>query len=445
VCGVDGTLISYRAWLTGVPASVAADTARIRSEISSIPPHIAEAFAGANPRVIVAGQQAYVLDMLRSRSYTMGSADFVAWMRAQPAAYTALQRVATYISQANELNGREPVSVDEVESYLVSPAGEEFFDLQADNLVREVQIAVRASGQQLVMSDDGWFTAPADTTMYMGGIDADEQLELLGDVTAADLAAIFDAQLCGADVWAAVRGKLVEMGLTQDLAAVPVDGLTMLHRVLLGEMQGVCLRAGVEVIRPPAFRDRLGTFIDHMSESDRVEYIPRSEQLRLTDNAHQWECWCLREIGPAPTVADNDKPAVASVIAKVLKTLDAIADFAERMESGYAEAFSLAAWILRSPDALALLRPETRDAVLGTLSDRARNALSDCVETSDNLSAVGYDEGTRRALLAYDVASVFGGMGSWNDEVPPEALADKYEVLTASLFDDLEQLCVAVI
>ncbi len=58
---------------------------------------------------------------------------------------------------------------------------------------------------------------------------------------------------------------------------------------------------------------------------------------------------------------------------------------------------------------------------------------------------VGYGAQELRGLLACDMASVFGGMGSWNDEVPPEALAAEYQALSARLFESIERLRTSII
>jgi hypothetical protein len=128
-----------------------------------------------------------------------------------------------------------------------------------------------------------------------------------------------------------------------------------------------------------------------------------------------------------------------------LASLDAIAEFAHRIKSGFAEAFELAAWTLRSTDALELVSPATRDARLKTLSDKAREVLAQRLPICDDLAAVGFGAQELQGLLACDMASVFGSMGSWNDEVPPEALQSEYQALSASLFESVERLRMSII
>lgn len=54
------------------------------------------------------------------------------------------------------------------------------------------------------------------------------------------------------------------------------------------------------------------------------------------------------------------------------------------------------------------------------------------------------DERARRLLTAVQTAWVFGGMGSWNDTGPDEALAPEYERTSETLFRALEAAMPAI-
>jgi hypothetical protein len=442
VRGADGALIGYRAWLNGFIGPATAGAVVLQTDGAALPPHIAEAFAGANPRVIVAGQRMYLLDTLRSSAYAMTGADFATWASTQPAADAVLERVTARINADGELNGREPVSVKNIQTYLASPEGEQVFEQLAPSLVREVQLAVRNSGHTLVTPDEEeWFSEPLDMNEYFTGINEDEQLELTGEVTASDLTAIFDAQTCRDEVWTAVREGLALWYPDTDLNDVPDDQIGLIHQGLLSRMQMVCHDLGVDVVHPPEFADRLGTRFDHMSESERREHLPSRELLVLERNPQVWECWYFRDIAAA--TASHDTPAdtsAATASAELLDALNQITDLAQRMQSGFAEAFATAAWVLHAPEALALFAPETRDAALENLSDRAQHVLYRELGSIDHFAAVGYTVPALRMLLACDLASVFHGMNSWNDEMPPDELADQHAQLSARVFSGIERL-----
>ncbi len=131
-----GALIGYRAWIEGLGGAQRAGMGVMHSEHRGVAPHMAEAFFGGNTRVLFAGPRANQLEIIRSRSYAMSSADFVAWVGSQPASDSAFLRVAAFVSDSNLLNGRNAVPAGEVGAYLASPIGEQVYDMFASELVR---------------------------------------------------------------------------------------------------------------------------------------------------------------------------------------------------------------------------------------------------------------------------------------------------------------------
>lgn len=424
--GDGGALKPFDAWARANRDPRARLMAVTTSERPGLPAHMAAAFAGATHQVLVARDRAYALQLTRSRSTKLDQNDLVALMDAQAVPARSRERVAACLTDSNQMNGRPAVSVRELVDYLTTSEGAQTFDFLASDFIRELQLEARNTGAAFVVPDflrDRFEERPS-LGSFFGGVEPDAQLELTGDVTLADLKLVFDAQTCRDAVWKAVRAKLVEVGHTEDLAALDAETLGFEHRMYLGEMQRACLEAGCEVVRPAALADRLGTFVEHMSPEDRARYLPDSERMSLAPNHDGWECWVLLDCGPAQTAA-NDVDLTAAVRA-LAEDLALIEPFAKTIESPFAQAFDLARRVLR--DDLTGLN-ERQQAVL----DDKRALLADFV-------AMGMPSDTMRALLAADVANVFGGMGSWNDIGLDGADGEEHQRLSARLFATLAEV-----
>lgn len=77
----------------------------------------------------------------------------------------------------------------------------------------------------------------------------------------------------------------------------------------------------------------------------------------------------------------------------------------------------------------------------------AREALNETAATApafDFLRLTDLSEAARRLLQASSQAFVFGGMGSWNDMVPEEALLARYNATSEALFVALQRAVIAI-
>ncbi len=426
---VQGELRPFDAWIRANRDARAHLMAIATFARPDLPSHMAAAFAGATSQVVATRGRAYTLSLTRSRSTKLDSRDLIALMSAQAEPRRAREAVAAALTDSNQLNGGPAVSAGALEAYLSTPEGEQALDFLANDFIRELQLVARDGGAALVIPAalEDRFLERSSVADVFGGLPLDEQLELTGDVSAADLTLLFDAQACRDAVWGAVREKLGELGHGAELAALDAATLTFEHRVYLGEMQRACRDAGRDVVRPSALADRLGTFVEHMAPEDRARYLPESERLVLAPNDDGWECWVLVDCGPAATAVPA--PPLSVALGRLADDLSAIETFAKRIASPFAEAFELAGRVLRDDTA--------------ELTERQRDVLGAKRALFADFAALGMPAETIRALLAADVASVFGGMGSWNDEVPPGDDGDAHQRLSARLFTALSEVRLA--
>lgn len=396
-----GKLTAFDAWARANRDSHARVAVIETASRPGLPAHIAAAFAGATTQVMVVRDKSYALHLTRSRSTKLDPKDLSALIDAQAHPEQARKAVAAHLTESNGMNNRPAVAAKELDAYLATPEGAGAFDFLASDFIRELQLEARNSGATFVIPEKlkDRFEDRSRYSDFFGGLSSDDQLELTGDVTHDDLASIFDAQTCRDAVWAAVRAKLTEIGHSPELRELELESLGFEHRMYLGEMQRVCKEAGCEVVRPAALADRLGTFVEHMSPEDRARYLPDSERLSLASNEDGWECWVLVDCGAAP--ANTDAPPLKGAVALLGRELEAIHAFAIKIESPFAQAFDLARRVLRDD--------------LKDLNERQQSVLADKKALLADFEALGMKPEIVRALLAADIANVFGGMGSWND------------------------------
>ncbi len=171
--------------------------------------------------------------------------------------------------------------------------------------------------------------------------------------------------------------------------------------------------------------------------------IPDHELWVASANPEPWQMLVFQNVGEEPSQAFE--PRMPIVLNKFILSLEAAEKFARLVQSPFTEAFSSALAILRNEsikfDDAQLLAKTAQKAGLSekTLEVLDRTlALQLCM-------ALQQSESYRRIALAAELASVFGGMGSWNDQAfEQQDLHAHFTHVSNDLYQSLSQVKAAL-
>ncbi len=125
------------------------------------------------------------------------------------------------------------------------------------------------------------------------------------------------------------------------------------------------------------------------------------------------------------------------VVKKFIAILERAETFAESSNSIFREHFRLAHFILISDEFNFRLSVKEAGALLHSygFSDFAEDMCRRIFEDIQSDEELLYSEEQKKALLAYELTNIFGGMGSWNDaSYSDKEVQDEF----LSLTDDLK-------
>jgi hypothetical protein len=179
--------------------------------------------------------------------------------------------------------------------------------------------------------------------------------------------------------------------------------------------------------------------IETLSPIERASFVPRREWLIPVENPEPWEFWCWHKIGQGPTFDTKDDLAEARAELRV--ALEQIKTYSTRLPTGevFADQFSLTQKVLDDPPKALMKADVTEEAMVNgidslPLKDPQKLALSRILPALGPLSLLGYSEEALTLFLASTLADVFGGEGSWSDQMVEEAEAQEFNQVSSRLF-----------
>ncbi len=472
----DGRELPLAAWLEQLaargPVSVrAVDFGAEKPE--ALPAHIAAAFANTGGTVVEVSSGGasshFLLRTHPSRPYLLTPRQLVEFARAQPHADRVFEAWAASVSENNEMNGRSTVSAEEVADHLSSPVGFVHYDLRGNELLEELQVAVRKQGAAVNVPDafkDAFFTSDPDAMMrgflspeqQAEYVPREEQLRVTEATTPQQFADLVDAQPFAREAWKRIVQDLNQFlpegaspdtveSLPDRLRAMPPEGL---QSMFTGNMMEALQRAGRAQGSALTVPASLRGCVDLMYPVD-ADDIPERELLRLQTNPDVYQMFLFHELGDG-TSAGSSGPSLDEARRAFMAVLRDASRFASEQESTYAPAFKLALFALegQAPDYGRLAREPMQahlDAAKAAgFDDWPVEVFGRKLESLSMFLPLGPSEEKLRALLAYLLSDVFGGMGSWNDQYfeTPEA-QQQYEALSPRLFAALSTFFVATL
>ncbi len=476
----DGRTVGLLPWIdaTRGGAPVAAWVLHARpAPLPDIAEHQAAAFAGAIVQLLAVGARAdgapaarYVLQYQSSPEHAITPEQFLAWLDRQPHAAALREAARRELDDFNEMNQRPLIPGGDLDAWLPTPAGAWALDAASGMVLHGAQVRSRELGETLHLGpeDEALFVrrdpddlerqylAEHDPDAARAFIPSDERLSILEPLPGDALVDWVASLPCAEAAWARLhrvmkrsdpdRAPADPGGVPAHLRAMDPDALRMMGTMYLTAVQMACRLAGTELEVPEAMAGRVGTIVDSLDPEDRRVWIPEREQLHFAPNPAPWTLYCFEPQGPlAETPAPPDPPAARDRFRSALARAEAIAD---RMHSPFAEAFKLAAFVLDAEALSLATNPAADVAALGAagFSELAQDAYGAKVGDLAILGRLGAAPAMQRALLACDLADVFGGMGSWNDQYPEaEADATEYQAASAELFGALRAFFVATL
>lgn len=183
--------------------------------------------------------------------------------------------------------------------------------------------------------------------------------------------------------------------------------------------------------------------LKHKFNFPELPPIPDHQLWRATPNNEPWQMLCFEFAGEInfTNVSPPEEFNWPKLMEQFHKTLVPMESFAKKVESPFAEAFSVAAWVLTAQN----LNFQNRNEFMAAAA--SENFSENALQVLDHKLNFGLNKALQlsteqvRLILALDLVNIFGGMGSWNDQNfldPSDQLL--FETLTAELFSAIQKL-----
>lgn len=183
--------------------------------------------------------------------------------------------------------------------------------------------------------------------------------------------------------------------------------------------------------------------LKHKFNFPELPPIPDHQLWRATPNNEPWQMLCF-EFADEVEITRTSAPEEFNwpkLLDQFHKNLMAMESFAKRIESPFAEAFSVTTWILTAKNLNFQNKNEFMTAAANEkFSENALRILDQKLNFGLN-KALQLSNEQVRLILALDLVNIFGGMGSWNDQNfldPSDQLI--FENLTAELFSTIQKI-----
>ena len=416
--------------------------------------HILAAFAGPSDllfEITTKSQiRTFVLNSFSSSQYEITPRQFILLLDSQPNKEIAWSRAATLILESNNLNQRGTFPQSQAPAYLTTEEGRKVFEYLADNLISEVQIELEIHECKFIIPE-----GLQDVFMKYGHmpyfVDNIEHVYLnpSGDVSSGDILLLVESQLFEEKlIWESLNASLTEYAYA-NLTPVPIDQwrgkIEMMEYDLLQKVVNpicrcictLCEEQHKKRIIPSALSDKFGPDDLELkraaarSKSENDRWVPESKK-------QHWEYYAFEQIKEALL---PDIPGADTARKKFIEALEAIKTFAAKIESSFEESFKLSLFILETEQADEIYNDEYIELLASKLnsagfSEHAVKKLREAQWIGELFKMLGWRKEDIDGMFAIELADVFGGMGSWNDQ-QIEQDHEKYQELSATLYSAL--------
>jgi hypothetical protein len=457
----DETEQSFIPWLRGLRSEQVQHvhvSYHAFDEREDMPAHMAAAFAGIPDlllRVQTARQTtAYALTTYFGPQYELTPRQFITLLNSQPDKTHLWNRTAELILESNGMNNRSLFEPEETPEYLLSPEGRHVFEYLASDLIKEIQIECTVREQPFVIPDDlKALFVKYDYSFF----DEDREyvyLYPLGDVSAEEVIDLVNAQPFGLMTWETLNASLQEYDPAATIVApeqwekklrsLSDEELEQIVHAICRAICTLCEAGGVKPVIPEALSDVFGP--DEEEQKRAVARSKDKDRWNLQNTQNPWEHYAFRPLEDAPAFT----PAVLADTEKTfIQALEAIHDFATRIDNSFQELFRINLFMMKAP----LPAGSFGVAEVGQLAEQLTQAgfehqTVESVRQSawvvEFCTELGWDAARSRGMLAVKFADVFGGMGSWNDQYIEDD-HDTYQEVSSNLFEALKQYLASLL
>jgi hypothetical protein len=451
---IDGTDQGLTAWLKSLQAESVCDVFFGWNDLPQnglLAPHLAAAFAGTQQllmHVVTKSQQrSYLLRTIFSPQYEITTDQFVEVIDAQSQLKILWDRIADMILESNQMNGREVFDRSEIKQHLQS-AGLSTYDFMLGQILQEVQVECAIVGSpfrippkftSLFVKSDFPFGDDNRETVFLYPLREVSPLELLALVSAQPFhEGIWERYVLEADSFSTTLPTHPANAWPSALGALSKEDLATVTNIICRVICLECEERRVQRVIPAALADAFGPDeIDH--QRAQVRSRAGNDRWYLESNHHPWEAYFLSEISLISDVKNQNSDAKITF----LSALNRITTFARKIESPFAEAFALATFLLSTKFPSGTFDEGHGQEIQKTLkakdfSEQAALHFQNVIQYAPDMLVLGFPDMKIRSLLAISIADVFGGMGSWNDQII-EHDHETYQSVSAELFEALKQ------
>jgi hypothetical protein len=421
----------------------------------SLPAHIAAAFAGASDLLMEIttekNTRSYLLKTFFSPPYEITPENFIELLNSQAGKEIAWARAATVILDSNALNNRKVFDPVETPDYLITDEGRMVFEYLVTDLIKEIQIELAIHEQEFIIPEhlESVFVKQENEFPIIDKLGLFSLYPLV-DVTAQEILSLVEAQPFKDQTWEKLNTTL-QMYADPEMPPVAItewkdkimkmdpQQLKKFVHPVCGSICRLCEENDTSPVIPQVLADRFGPDeAEQKRISARFKASSNSRNLEVT--TQPWEYYQFMQI---ESIQHAQQPSVTDTQEKVIEALEDIRAFAAVIQSPYEEAFRLSLFVLTTPLPAGLYNEEHIHLLIEKLqaagfSERAVENFRNASWIGGLLKSLQWNDTRIQNMLAINVADVFGGMGSWNDQYV-EHEQDKYLTVSAALFEALRK------
>lgn len=426
-----------------------------------MPDHIMAAFAGGNEHLlqIVTDKKCrtYVLKITHGPSHLMTFAHVVELIDAQALKQVIWDRVIALINDSNGMNNKPIIAPNDMRRALIEGNPNEIPDYLLSDIIAEIQVECAAFDTPFVVPQNfGSFLYQMQDDFFGDGNAQPIFLLTKQQFTASELLSLIEAQLFPDQVWQkyeddlklyeeSISPLLIDKQFDAYVHSLNADELNTFSYTITTVICFVCEQNKTMPIIPSHLKDHFESEVEHK----RAQARSAAGRWYLKPNEENWTMYFFELLSTEQDVAlstfEND--GVANFIAALAQT----EAFATKIQSSFVEAFRLAHFFMTAELPNGNFDAEHKAAIIALLtktgfSERALEVVNNKAFYLEEFHKMGFERNKVYHLFAIDIADVFGGMGSWNDEyITNDADYEAHNRLSAQLYAALKQLFIATL
>lgn len=313
-----------------------------------------------------------------------------------------------------------------------------YWNALAGRLIQEMQIELAALGHQFIVPE----TLREFLIQYNHNTELDEPplattrvyFYALRDVTADQIIKLVELQTESDFIrkQAQAHQSMYEMNLEinfasdewkQQLHALSAEKLKIAESILSRSIADECEKRGTLPIIP---EDLVSFWGPNESEFKRIKFRGQIQMngYYFTQNKNPWSFYQFKEVtsNSSNSMSDRtERESLSHAIEKYQLSLDHIFHFSEKAQTPFAEAFKAGLFLLTHDlPTISFHNSEGRTVLkeflnMNGYSQNAQEIIVGKSELFEDLRQLQLEPLEFRCWCSFEITSVFGGMGSWND------------------------------